>query len=857
MQRVKVYRLNDEGLWDDKGTGHVSVDYSEETDTSSLVVVSEGDSRTLLSHRITRATSYQRQGDDTIITWTDPDAGTDVALSFQEPRGCNAIWNHVQRVQDASGGDGDVMRRRYSAGAMMDEFDSVGRHFGDLGGTPHDPGSSGAAELPPPELGSLPAIAAALSEVSLFRRERVAAQMLRQSYLPKLLDAFRAAEDLEDEPSLHTMYHIIKSAVLLNDTTLLEALFDEAHVADVIGALEYEPEVPPELRPKHRDFLRDKAVFKEVVPIGSASVRAKIHQSYRLGYVKDVVLPRVLDDATFATLSSLILFNNVEVLMSLHQDPAFFPELFRRLKAAAPESTEWRDLVAFLQELCGLAKHLQASQRNALLARLVSLGLFEVMTNALATGEPELQLRATDILLADVGHDPGQLRTFVLAQQGHRLFGLLVDLLLEGAQPGLQEAVLEMLRALLDPETMDASVEKDKFIDMFYEQYIGRLLSAVVAAGENPDTQSGAVSAGTAGLVVELLCSCVAQHSYRIKYYILRNNVVEKVLKLLRRREQWLVVAAVRFLRTCLGMKDEFYNRYLVKNGLLEPVLRAFVANGSRYNLLNSSALELLDFIRKENMKGLIAAVVASPLWPELESVAYVDTLRALRLRHEQNQERAADVQQAQQQVAAGGGGAAAVPEALWRSERQQDADEEAYFREGGDEEEQQERLAPVAGPAEREVPPPAVAPGVASTVGSGRSPLPGLGDGGGGGGPPLPPLRLVDYEDDDEEGFQLRAATFKRSPAPAAERPGSPPLDKRLRGAEGPAGVAAAAPAEGPNAAPARGHAGVVVEGPAGGPAAARTAAPAEGPAETPRPVLPVGGAAGSSTAGPPPAGQ
>lgn len=35
--------------------------------------------------------------------------------------------------------------------------------------------------------------------------------------------------------------------------------------------------------------------------------------------------------------------------MSLHQDPAFFPELFRRLKAAAPESTEWRDLVAFLQ----------------------------------------------------------------------------------------------------------------------------------------------------------------------------------------------------------------------------------------------------------------------------------------------------------------------------------------------------------------------------------------------------------------------------------------------------------------------------------------------------------------------------
>lgn len=129
-----------------------------------------------------------------------------------------------------------------------------------------------------------------------------------------------------------------------------------------------------------------------------------------MGYLKDVVLPRALDDATFATLSSLMLFNNMEVLMALHQDRDFFPELFRcgggggvgacssggaacccsagrrprlgmgerllgallsrrvprpadysplcvhvaphrcrRLKAAAPDSQEWRDLVAFLQ----------------------------------------------------------------------------------------------------------------------------------------------------------------------------------------------------------------------------------------------------------------------------------------------------------------------------------------------------------------------------------------------------------------------------------------------------------------------------------------------------------------------------
>jgi hypothetical protein len=29
MQRVKVYRLNTEGTWDDRGTGNVSVEYLE------------------------------------------------------------------------------------------------------------------------------------------------------------------------------------------------------------------------------------------------------------------------------------------------------------------------------------------------------------------------------------------------------------------------------------------------------------------------------------------------------------------------------------------------------------------------------------------------------------------------------------------------------------------------------------------------------------------------------------------------------------------------------------------------------------------------------------------------------------
>ena len=41
-------------------------------------------------------------------------------------------------------------------------------------------------------------------------------------------------EDLEDTESLHSLYRIMKGAVLLNDISLLELLFSDRHFMDVV-----------------------------------------------------------------------------------------------------------------------------------------------------------------------------------------------------------------------------------------------------------------------------------------------------------------------------------------------------------------------------------------------------------------------------------------------------------------------------------------------------------------------------------------------------------------------------------------------------------------------------------------------
>jgi hypothetical protein len=71
---------------------------------------------------------------------------------------------------------------------------------------------------------------------------------------------------------------------------LLDELLKEEHVMNVIGCLEYDPDL--QTSQQHRQFLSTAVVFKEVVPITSQDVLSKIHQTYRIQYLKDVILPR-------------------------------------------------------------------------------------------------------------------------------------------------------------------------------------------------------------------------------------------------------------------------------------------------------------------------------------------------------------------------------------------------------------------------------------------------------------------------------------------------------------------------------------------------------------------------------------
>ena len=172
------------------------------------------------------------------------------------------------------------------------------------------------------------------------------------------------AEDLENTEGLHHLYEIFKNIFLLNKNALFELMFAEDTIFDVVGCLEYDPALAAPKR--HRQYLRSIANFHQgpftftirklcgildsltpchchdhatyqyyrllftpphtvrmscmnvhqVIKINNAELLSKIHQTYRVQYIQDVVLPTpsVFEENMLSTLSSFIFFNKVEIV---------------------------------------------------------------------------------------------------------------------------------------------------------------------------------------------------------------------------------------------------------------------------------------------------------------------------------------------------------------------------------------------------------------------------------------------------------------------------------------------------------------------------------------------------------------
>ncbi|KAI0200126.1 DUF625-domain-containing protein [Astrocystis sublimbata] len=641
-RRVKVYELRNND-WFDRGTGFCTATFGSCEDgqprDSQVVVESEDQpERILLKTRICKEDGFHKQ-QETLIVWTEPTNGIDMALSFQEAEGCAMIWKFINSIQ-----------QQYNPSNNQD--DSLSDDL-TMEVTVHP------ISLPEASLANLPDVESQIRMLSssVNGRDALTKYVVAENYIDKLIPIVSDAEDLESLADLHRLCNIMKTILMLNDTFLIEHAVSDACVLGVVGALEYDPDFPSH-KANHRQWLQGEGRFREVVRIEEPGILQKIHQTYRLQYLKDVVLARILDDNTFSVLNSLIFFNQVDIVQHLQANSSFLSELFNIFKAA--QDTRKREAVLFIQQCCAIAKNLQPPARTTLYNNFIAHGLFQVVNFGLRSNDVSVRVGATEIMGCMIDHDAQMIRHTIYRQINEKqppLTDTLIDLLLVETDLGVKSQISETLKILLEPGhqipaeafakangdyagrarivLQEPDPQQDHFLGLFYEKSAIKLFQPLIALQDRTTMEFSIVEASAFSYLVEILCFFIRQHHHRSKFFVLTHNIVPRITQLLQCSEKFLKLVAVRFLRQLVGSQDEFYIKHLCEKKVLEPVLDLLIETMPRDNLISSACLELFELVKKENIKDLVKHMVEN-YRGKVHCLSYMELFRTLILRYDQ-----------------------------------------------------------------------------------------------------------------------------------------------------------------------------------------------------------------------------
>ncbi|XP_040857927.1 protein PPP4R3C isoform X3 [Ochotona curzoniae] len=556
QHRVRVYVMSEDKLWDNIGTGQVSIDYVERLQGVALVVRSETDDSLLLESKINLETPYKKlQG--VLILWYEAE-NQGLALSFQDISGCREMWENICRIQ---GKDPSVnvtqplpQSKEHRPTERVDASPSI--------------------QLPDCEIDALEQIANLVTSAltSPILRERLGRNLEHDNYIKKLLQLFRTCEDQHNIQGLHRLYVIIKSILSLNKTALM-----------------------------------------------------------------------------------------------LQKDEKFLFEVFAQMKDKTTNDDKRRELLFFFKDFCAFSQTLEPDSKEMLFKTLTELGILPALKMAMNVDDLQTKTAATDILTYLVEYSPSTIREYIMEEAQEKedddlFINMIIEQIVYDTDPELGGALhlLGLLRCLLDPDNMLIIInrcERSEFLNFFYKHcmhnLIGPLLATtsedrcednVVGSDENKKSSNNYQTAQLLNLILELLMFCVQHHTHYIKHYILNHDLLKRVLMLTTSKHTFLLLAAIRFMRRMIGIKDELYNRYIIKEKLFEPVIKALLDNGTRYNMLNSAIIELFEYIRVENIKSLITHIVEH--YNVLQSIEYVNTFKGLKNKYEQEKLRQSQVKE-------------------------------------------------------------------------------------------------------------------------------------------------------------------------------------------------------------------
>ena len=637
--RVKLYRLNDIGQWDDHGIGFVfctnSKDVTGKT-RNELIMINEINQEEMFNINIDKSSNIEFHNQrGTIMTWkTGDEKGDDnTAISFQEKEGVLEIRKNILICGGKNPNDEDILMETQQETACYDvsiqnlpnlvrelNFDMGEKKLKNFINYLKNTNCEfiiKIGELLKDEEQKIESLKTAETS-SLANNNNPNSNInpnvntnINNDYYSQQQQIYKKY-NLEN---IHYIFTIFKNLILIGDRELLKILIDDKYYLVTFGALEYDFETM-KLVP-HRTYFKQIVIFKNPLNIKEQDILYIINQNLRLTYLRDTALSRLIEDNAIKTINILLQLNHNDIIQFFLNDEKYLQILFEQLQSE--DLNIKKEACLFLSELIECSNNVPQSratfseylfEHNILLILGKIIDENNNSTNNSNTKDMELQefikITAVEIFINILTIIPNIILDYLKKEKDHTLLRHLTNIMLFSENFGIKYEICQIYKTLIETQLKDQTMDRMELFSepfMILLKYLNTPITGVPPAIPGKESEcppeishkKRTEISSTKQIIIEILITWFSLMNFNKQFWVGENKLNKILVNLLGEPDKIINLHSIKLLKCIIDLDDPFLSNQILSKELCDNLSKLFLNNIKKNNIIISCLMNFFD----------------------------------------------------------------------------------------------------------------------------------------------------------------------------------------------------------------------------------------------------------------------
>ena len=641
--RVKLYLLNENGQWDDKGIGYVflaneiqeesNFDGGFENSTAAkmdkkLIMLKETTNETIFNIDILKENIEFHNQRGTILTWKkmgslDED---NIAISFQEKEGIAEIFKNIKIINGIILEDEDFFEEETPFEVFREvTTENLPNIYREI---PPDMDESkiqdlvnylegtncefikklglllNSEEKKIEEVKSSLSLNSLETDVSLINNKDNYKESINEitEKIINMGEGERGNSESSNKAAIFNeninyIFNIVKNMILYGNKALLELLFDDNNYLISFGALEYDNQsykiIP------HRKYFTEIVKFKNPLNLKDPILIQRIKQNLRLTYLRDTALGRVINENTNKSINLIIQMNYSEIIQFFINNTDFLKVLFSQMESE--EISVKKDAILLLTELMSFSKNV-ASSRVTFNEVLCENGILPILSKLIEQNSKNnendsiselININVVEIFISILSSVPVLIRQYLVDNEGKTL-SQLTNLLLFHDNFPIKYEISQIFKTLIEGEG-EAS-DKKKFFSSTIDKFISYLNSPC------SKTQNQNEISTTIQIIIEIFLTWFNNMDFDSRFWLDKHKINLIIIQLLKDKSRTVTLYAIKLLKIILEICENYIALHIITNDLCNILINLFNENSKKNNIIFSCLLNFFDSLSQTNI---------------------------------------------------------------------------------------------------------------------------------------------------------------------------------------------------------------------------------------------------------------